>query len=223
MRCETCSVRINQFVAQATGMSRRTADSAIADGRVLINSETANLGDSVEPGDTVTLNGKKIVPQEPLTIMLNKPVGYVCSRDGQGSKTIYELLPKELHRLKPVGRLDKDSSGLLVMTNDGELANKLTHPKFQKIKVYEISLDKALSNTAANKIEQGVELEDGLSKLQLKGYEREWTVTMGEGRNRQIRRTFGALGYEVKQLHRTQLGTYNLGALTSGKFEYFKI
>jgi pseudouridine synthase len=151
--------------------------------------------------------------------MLHKPVGYVCSRDGQGSKTIYDLLPTKLHQLKPVGRLDKDSSGLLLLTNDGELANRLTHPSFEKEKVYEISLDKPLARPDRAQIEQGVLLEDGLSKLQVKPLGNEhWQVTMREGRNRQIRRTFSALGYRLQALHRTQFGTYRLGRIAPGEY-----
>lgn len=211
-------MRINQYIAQATGISRRAADSVIAEGRVLINGELASLSNTVGENDVVTCDGKKLNLKEIHTILLNKPVGYVCSREGQGSKTIYELLPSELHNLKPVGRLDKDSSGLLVMTNDGKLANELTHPSFQKIKIYEISLDKALSDIDAKKLEQGIELGDGMSKLQLKGNEKEWTVTMSEGRNRQIRRTFEALGYKVTKLHRTHFGPNKLGILDIAKY-----
>jgi 23S rRNA pseudouridine2605 synthase len=147
--------------------------------------------------------------------MMNKPVGYVVSRNGQGSPTIYSLLPLQYHKLKPVGRLDKASSGLLLLTNDGNLANDLTHPSKQKVKIYEISLNLPLQPLHRQMIsDHGIELEDGNSKLQLErreeGNDKDWTVTMHEGRNRQIRRTFGALGYDVTKLHRTQFGPYKL-------------
>jgi 23S rRNA pseudouridine2605 synthase len=210
-------MRINKYVAQATGLSRRAADSAIAAGQVLVNGVTPDVGYQVQPDDSVTLNGKFIRPTAVQTIMLNKPVGYVCSRDGQGSKTIYDLLPPELHQLKTIGRLDKDSSGLILLTNNGELANQLTHPRYAKEKVYEISLNRSLEPNDKDQIEQGVKLEDGVSKLALKGTGTDWIVTMSEGKNRQIRRTFSAQDYTVKKLHRTRFGEYYLGSLKPGQ------
>ena len=120
--------------------------------------------------------------------------------------------------MKPVGRLDKESSGLLLLTNDGKLANELTHPSNRKEKIYQIELDKVLSDGDRRKVQQGVTLEDGISKLGLAGRDRSWTVTMREGRNRQIRRTFSALGYRVIRLHRVQFGEYELGKLENGAF-----
>jgi pseudouridine synthase len=214
-------MRINKIVAAATGMSRRAADQAIQQGRVLINSRPAKLGDEASPNDQVTLDGQSLtLPAQTTTIMLNKPVGYVCSRQGQGSRTIYELLPSEYQSLKPVGRLDKDSSGLILLTNDGQLAQELTHPKYAKTKIYEISLDKSLEPLHQQMIsDYGVQLEDGSSKLaleKLNDFGHDWRVTMHEGRNRQIRRTFAALGYNVINLHRTAFGHYSLANLNSG-------
>lgn len=216
-------MRVNKFVASTTSLSRRKADAAIQTGRVTINGKTASVGDEVNPKDTVSLDSQVLIEQSLQTIILHKPVGYVVSRDGQGSKTVYDLLPPELHQLKPIGRLDKDSSGLLLMTNDGNLANELTHPSKQKMKVYEVVLDKHLQPLHRQMISDfGVELEDGPSKLQLErlheGNDTAWTVTMHEGRNRQIRRTFDALGYTVTNLHRTHFGQYRLDTLESGKF-----
>lgn len=204
-------MHINRFIASATGVSRRSADKLVSDSRVKVNEAVVSAGYSVKPEDVVTLDGKIIkVPNEFKTIILNKPVGYVVSRDGQGSKTIYDLLPKDLHRLNPIGRLDKESSGLLLMTNDGILAQKLMHPSYNKAKVYDIVTDRPLSITDVQAIEKGITLEDGLSHLTLNGKNLSWTVTMYEGRNRQIRRTFSALGYEVVKLHRFQFGGYKL-------------
>jgi 23S rRNA pseudouridine2605 synthase len=209
-------MRINKYVAASTGLSRRAADTAIAEGRVLVNGQKPGPGDDITDEDTVTLDGRAITPSvKPLTLMMNKPVGYVVSRNGQGSPTIYSLLPLQYHKLKPVGRLDKASSGLLLLTNDGNLANDLTHPSKQKVKIYEISLNLPLQPLHRQMIsDHGIELEDGNSKLQLErreeGNDKDWTVTMREGRNRQIRRTFGALGYDVTKLHRTQFGPYKL-------------
>lgn len=214
-------MRLNKYIAQATGLSRRAADAAIAEGRVALNGRPAQLGDTAAETDTVTLDNRRITPAvKAVTIMLNKPAGYVCSRNGQGSKTVYDLLPPEYHGLKPVGRLDKDSSGLLLLTNDGDLANQLTHPRYAKIKIYEVALNKPLEPLHQQMISDiGVTLHDGPSQLGLEPLDdtrRRWRVTMHEGRNRQIRRTFAALGYTVTKLHRTQFGQFLLNELQSG-------
>jgi 23S rRNA pseudouridine2605 synthase len=214
-------MRLNQYIALHTGISRRSADRLIKEGRVNVNGQAPLIGHQVTEHDKIEVSGLKIKHKPKLTtIMLNKPVGYVCSRNGQGSQTIYDLIPEDLHNLKPVGRLDKDSSGLLLMTNDGHLANELTHPSYQKQKVYLVELDKPLEPQDAKKLESGVTLEDGLSQLslkQLKGGVME--VKIYEGRNRQIRRTFAALGYKVEKLHRTHFGSYSLKLLSTGKWK----
>jgi len=226
-------MRLNKFIAQASNLSRRKADEAIARGDVTINGQPAEQGQNVSASDVVKLQGQVLsIPVSTMTIMLNKPVGYVVSRNGQGSPTIYDLLPPEYRHLNPVGRLDKNSSGLLLLTNDGNLANELTHPSHQKEKVYEVSLDKPLTQEDKLKIEQGVQLEDGLSSLEVRDLSIEtrgsnysklkprdsnlYEIKMREGRNRQIRRTFAALGYAVKILHRTQFGKYTLTGLKKG-------
>ena len=208
-------MRINKFIAQATGLSRRAADQAVGEGRVTINQRPATLGATADDTDTVMLDNQPIaLPAKTVTIMINKPAGYVTSRAGQGSQTVYDLLPADLHRLKPIGRLDKDSSGLLLLTNDGDLANQLTHPRYAKEKVYEVTLDKPLANEHKTRLETGVALDDGLSSLRIDNVNgQSLRVTMSEGRNRQIRRTFSALGYNVLQLQRTQFGPYRLDQL----------
>lgn len=216
-------MRINKFIALSTGISRRKADDLIERGMVLVNGVPPEPGTQIEDSDTVTINGQPISANSLTTILLNKPLGYVCSRNGQGSKTVYDLLPDDLHHLKPVGRLDKYSSGLLVMTNDGNLANSLTHPSNQKQKIYRVTLDKSLSDRDKTRIEHGVMLEDGTSKLGLTGHDATWIVTMYEGRNRQIRRTFSELGYNVTRLHRTHFGPYDLSLLKASKKPYFVV
>lgn len=218
-------MRLNKYIAASTGLSRRAADEAIAQNRVRVNSELPSSGQQIGDSDSVTLDNVAITPAvNTITIMLNKPVGFVVSRDGQGSRTIYELLPPELHTLKPVGRLDKDSSGLILLTNDGQLAHELTHPSFQKTKQYNVELSKALQPLHRQMIsDYGVRLEDGPSKLQLQrlrdGDDTAWSITMHEGRNRQIRRTFESLGYTVQKLHRTNFGNYTLGDIASGTYK----
>lgn len=218
-------MRINKFVALATGMSRRAADSAIASGEVNIDGRAPQSGEQVADTSIVSYQGKRLeLPKQLVTILFNKPIHYVCSRNGQGSKTVYELLPDNLQGLKTVGRLDKESSGLLLLTNDGDLAQQLTHPRYAKVKKYEVRLDKPLAPLHQQMIsELGIQLEDGISKLFLERLRdedaRSWLVIMSEGRNRQIRRTFAALGYTTTRLHRTQFGSYRLGDLAPGKYQ----
>ena len=216
-------MRINKYVAGSSALSRRAADKAIANGRVTVNGKVAEQGTGVEANDLVALDGHILKPVVSLTtIMFNKPVGYVCSRNGQGSQTIYDILPPEYHQLNPVGRLDKESSGLLLLTNDGHLAEQLTHPRYEKTKVYEVTLDHPLLPLSRQIItDHGVALKDGRSQFQIEriddGNDRAWRITMHEGRNRQIRRTFAALGYTVTNLHRTHFGSYALGDLNEGQ------
>lgn len=224
MTQEPETIRLNKHLALQLGVSRREADELIKQGKVSINGTTAQLGARIVSNDNVTVRGREVRGgQELQYIMLNKPVGYVSSRKRQGdTPTIYELLPKNLHHLKPVGRLDKDSSGLLLLTNDGDFAHRMTHPSFHKTKTYEIELDKPLEPLHHQMIsDYGIQLEDGPSKLQLERMNDErttWRVMMHEGRNRQIRRTLAALDYIVTKLHRTHFGTYALAKLPSGKY-----
>lgn len=215
-------IRLNKFIAQHLNLGRRAADDLIAKGKVLLNGKVPELGARVNNGDEVVVSGTRLKTTESpafLYILFNKPVGYVCSRRQQGdTPTIYSVLPPEYQHLKPVGRLDKDSSGLLVLTNDGDFAHQMTHPSFVKTKVYEVTLDKPLEPLHHQMIaDHGVMLADGPSKFQLarrqEGDSTHWTVTMHEGRNRQIRRTFDALGYVVTVLNRTQFGPFTIAQL----------
>lgn len=216
--------RINKFVAESTGLSRRQADKLIEEGKVLVNNQVAQLGQSINQNDLISFKGQVLKPLGAKTILLNKPVGYVCSRKGQGSKTIYALLPADYAGLKPVGRLDKLSSGLIILTNDGNLNFQLSHPKYSKNKVYEVELNKPLSQKDLSKItDQGVLLSDGISKFSIKTLSNnKLKITMQEGRNRQIRRTFEAIGYHVTTLHRLQVGPFRLGNLRIGQFQEVK-
>lgn len=219
------STRLNKYLALHAGISRREADVLIAEGRVMVNGSPAAIGTQVTPNDAVEIDGEPIsTATEILYLMLHKPVGYVCSRRAQGDNpTIYSILPKKYHALKPVGRLDRDSSGLILLTNDGDFAQRMTHPSFHKIKRYDVVLDRALEPLHQQMISDfGVELEDGKSQLTLErptDNRKNWIVIMKEGRNRQIRRTFAALGYTVVKLHRTDFGNYHLGSLEAGAFQ----
>ncbi len=207
-------MRLNKFIALSTGISRRSADVLIKNGQIKVNNQEPRIGQQVSANDIVTNDGVILQRTPFTTLLLNKPVGYVCSRNGQGGPTIYDLLGKKYSHLKSVGRLDKDSSGIILMTNDGQLANRLTHPSNSKVKVYEVTLDKPLEPLHHQMlVDIGVRLEDGnsqfLSLSRLEG-QNKWEVRMTEGKNRQIRRTFFALGYRVIKLHRTQFGQYTL-------------
>lgn len=220
-------MRINKFLAERTELSRRAADAAIAQNRVRINGVLPVAGQQVALGDTVELDGTPITDKpKTVTILLHKPVDFVCSRDGQGSKTIYELLPPELQGLNPVGRLDKDSSGALLMTNDGDLLNQLTHPKFEKEKIYHIALHKPLLDEDKVKItNEGVDIGNDrpskfpVRRIESKKHKSAYEVRLHEGRNRQIRRTFRALGYFVNHLHRTEFAGHKIGTLEIGKYK----
>ena len=209
--------RLNKFLALQLGISRRQADELIEKGRISINGKTAQLGERFKAGDEIKL-GEKIISktrEEKKYVIFNKPRGYVCSRKKQGkNETIYAILPKEFSVLKPVGRLDKDSSGILLLTNDGDFAFQMTHPKFRKVKEYLVSLDTPLQPIHQQMIADfGINLPDGKSQLGLERLDdsrKNWKVIMSEGRNRQIRRTFSAIGYEVEELHRTVFGSYIL-------------
>ena len=218
-------MRLNKFIALSLGVSRRKADKLIEQGKILVNGDRAVLGRQISQSDTALYNSRELHIQPKKLILLYKPVGYLCSRASQGgAPTIYELLPTSLHHLKPVGRLDKDSSGLILLTNDGDFAHQMTHPSFYKIKRYLVTLDQPLQPLHRQMINDfGVQLPDGPSRLTLErqhdGDDRRWIVQMSEGRNRQIRRTFAALGYTVKKLHRTDFGNYSLGGMKRGEFQ----
>ena len=254
------ALRLNKFLAERIGISRRQADDLIAGGKIQVNGKTAQLGARIDNTCKVCYNNKTI-PFETSYIYLamNKPVGYVCSRRQQGdSPTIYNILPKQYQTLKTVGRLDKDSSGLIILTNDGDFAFQMTHPKFHKEKIYEVVLNKPLEPLHQQMISDfGVMLDDGPSKFTVIRLENSlsraasgrpvatggrrsisrcrapksldetisqasYTVILSEGRNRQIRRTFAALGYKVTALHRTQFGKYQLTDLQPGKYVIIK-
>ena len=197
-------------------------------GKIMIDGKVGVVGQQVDKNNKVCYNNK-IIPffANYIYLALNKPVGYVCSRRQQGeTPTIFSLLPPEYQNLKTVGRLDKDSSGLILLTNDGDFAYRMTHPKFYKDKIYIVELNRPLEPLHQQLISDfGVEIGDGFSKLgliRLDDTRKRFQVTMHEGRNRQIRRTFESLGYSVKTLERTVFGRYELSGLKVGKFTEVK-
>ena len=218
-------IRLNKFLAERLGVSRREADELISGGKITVDGEPAILGTHIDESSKVCYNNKTIpFETDYIYLAFHKPVGYVCSRRAQGpAPTLYDLLPKKYHKLKTVGRLDKDSSGLILLTNDGDFAYQMTHPKFRKNKVYEVELDHPLEPLHQQMIsDYGVTLNDGPSKFKViknvSAAPASYTVILSEGRNRQIRRTFAALGYTVTKLHRIQFGKYSLDNLKPGKY-----
>lgn len=213
-------IRINQFVAKSTGVSRRNADELIQNGRVQVNGHNALTGQQVSKADEVTLDGTVLIEKEIKTIIFNKPFGYVCSRKMQGNDpTIYELLPDEFEHLNPVGRLDKDSSGLMILSNDGDLVQRLSHPSAGKWKRYYIETNTKLSDYQLQHLNEGIDLEDGLSKLKTSREGNGYLVQLQEGRNRQIRRTIEAIGAKVTKLHRGAIGEIQIQDLREGAWK----
>jgi len=209
-------MRINQFVAQATGLGRRKVDKLIIDGQITINDSLAKLGQQVSSEDIIKYDLRVIeLPSRYTTLLVNKPIGYVCSKDGQGSRTIYDLVPSEYQKLKSIGRLDKDSSGLIVLTNNGGLTQKLSHPSFNKQKIYEVKLSRELTKQELVKLETGqirLDKKPSVLKVETLGSSL-YKVTILEGRNRQIRRTLEKLSVLVVDLKRVQFGPYKFNDL----------
>ena len=225
MNSQLPQLRLNKFLAERLGVSRREADDLITAGRVTVDGHPAILGTKIDNQSKVCCNNKPVpFATDYIYLAFHKPIGYVCSRRAQGSApTLYELLPAKYQHLKTVGRLDKDSSGLILLTNDGDFAFQMTHPKFRKTKIYEVELDKPLQPLHQQMIsDYGVMLDDGPSKFTVIRDGKQYIVTLMEGRNRQIRRTFAALGYHVTRLHRTHFGKYELDGLLPGKVAEIK-
>lgn len=218
-------MRLNQFIAATSALSRRAADTAIAAGRVTVNDQPATLGLTIDPAsDRICLDDQPLTPPDSHTYLLfHKPTGYISSRTRQGdTPTLYELLPPEYQNLRFTGRLDRDSSGLMILSDDGTFIHQYTHPSFGKDKHYQLTLDRPIADPDLTRLTTGVMLEDGPSRLTILAAQgTHLTVSLQEGRNRQIRRTLAALGYHVDVLHRTHIGPYQLGDLQPGMWHSF--
>jgi len=223
-------MRLQKFLADAGIGSRRACEELIAQGRVTVNGQTAAIGMSIDPAaDAVCFDGKPVAArQERILILFNKPMGVVCtSADPQGRKTVQDFFRNVPYRLYNVGRLDVNSQGLLLMTNDGELAYRLTHPKFQQPKTYYAVCDGALTTEQAEKLRKGVMLEDGMTAPAKVEFIRPtrtgstcFSITIREGRNRQIRRMLEAVEHKTLLLRRERFGTLLLGNLKPGEWRY---
>ena len=225
-------VRLNKFLASCGAASRRGADELISSGRVRVNSiVVTELGKMVEmDNDTVTLDGKKVEPVSKMTyIMLYKPKGCITSlRDEKGRKTVYDYLDVEVPHLVPVGRLDYDTEGLLLLTNDGELVNRLAHPSGEVPKSYLVRAEGEFPEHILAKLRKGVEIDGVKTKrskvklLEQGEKEAKLLVTITEGRNRQVRRMFEAVERNVVFLKRVAIGDLRLGGLARGAWRYLR-
>lgn len=219
-------MRINKYLAESGVASRRASDAMIEERRVLINGKTATLGSEVEDGDTVTVDGSIVRPVKKYSYyMLNKPKGYVTTvKDDKGRKTVMDLLPKKGDRLYPVGRLDYDTEGLLIITNDGELAQRLTHPVNEVPKTYVAKIEGVLTENMLARLRGGVEVDGVRTKksavriVDETKTETKVSVTITEGRNRQVRKMFEAVGKEVIFLKRVKIGELALRGLNRGEY-----
>ena len=203
-------MRLNRFLALSGISSRRGAEEYIRDGRVTVNGETTTgLATQVAPGDKVEVDGRIVKNQEFVYLLLNKPAGFLTTRSDERSRnTIYDLLPAELPNLAHVGRLDKESEGLLLLTNDGDLAFRITHPKFKLEKEYLVTLDREFQPKDSPRTQKGVYLSEGRARFDaiVKLNSRQVRVVVTQGLKRQVRRIFAALGYKVTRLQRVRIG-----------------
>lgn len=219
-------MRINKFLADKGIASRRGADEIISAGRVTVNGVVATLGANVEEGDEILLDGALLAFTEKKLeyYIMNKPKGVVCTvSDDRGRKTVIDLLPEGVGRVFPVGRLDYETEGLLILTNDGDLAFRLTHPATEIPKTYMAKIEGTLTEKDLNPIRSGVELDGVLTKkckAHIVETNKAYTkvhITITEGRNRQVRRMFEAIGRNVEFLKRVSIGQLKLTGLDRGE------
>lgn len=220
-------IRLQAFLARAGVASRRASEELILDGQVTVNGRSAEIGSKVNPHlDTVRVAGRTVTLRITEWVMLHKPRGYVTTRDDPtGRKTVYDLLPRELHHLFHVGRLDRDSSGLLLLTNDGDAANRLLHPRYETTKVYRVDVEGRPSRETLQALVDGVPLEDGLAQVLSVEFKGEidagiyrLVIVLQEGRNREVRRLLEGVGHPVKRLFRREFGPLEIGRLGLGEW-----
>ncbi len=221
------TVRLQKFLADCSVASRRKSEELIAQGAVKVNGKTAQIGDKISPRhDIVTVRGKRVsVSAQPMYIMLHKPRGFITTMsDEQGRKCVAELVADAGCRLYPVGRLDRESEGLLLMTNDGEFSNAMMHPSRHVPKVYRVTIRPNILDEHIAALSEGIEIEGRMTapaQVRLVTRETERAVieiTLREGRNRQIRKMCEALGLDVARLKRVAVGSLKLGTLPCGKW-----
>lgn len=220
-------IRLQKFLSQCAVASRRKSEELILAGKVKVNGRVAGLGDKVSPKkDTVTVSGKKVVfSKKYYYIMLHKPRGFITTMDDEmGRKCVAELVKDVGARVYPVGRLDKDSEGLLLMTNDGDFANHLTHPSKHVPKTYRVTVRPDITDEQLVAFNEGIEIDGRMTApadahvIEKSDNRVVLEIIIHEGRNRQIRRMCEALGLEVARLKRTHIGSIKLGMLPQGKW-----
>lgn len=221
-------VRLQKYLAACGVASRRKCEALIEDGRVQINGGTATLGDSVDPErDTVLLDGAPLSPDEKIYIVLNKPKDVVCTvTDTHGRSTVIDCIDGVRDRIFPVGRLDIDVEGVLILTNDGELAHRLAHPKYEVGKVYSVWVRGAVGDDALEKLRNGTRLEDGLTApaqaeiIHCLSNATHLHLTLHEGKKREVKRMCAAVGHPVTSLTRISMGNINADGLMPGEWRY---
>ena len=224
------ATRLNKYIASSGLCSRRKADELIESGVVFVNGKrVTELGYSITNKDKVMVNGKFIHPIKHEYYRFYKPAGYITTSDDEnGRKTIYDLLPENLHHLKPVGRLDKDSTGLIILTNDGDLINDLTHPSVKVPKLYRVVINSKITQNDIDTMYKGIEIEKGkiayaqVDVLEIDNKSTVVEILLYQGLNRQIRKMFEHLGHEVVSLKRIQHAIFNLDGLKRGEFKPIK-
>ncbi|MGL4363868.1 MAG: pseudouridine synthase [Bacteroidales bacterium] len=227
----TLPIRLNKFISNSGLCSRREADEYIQRGEITVNGEVVTtLGHKVMQSDEIRYNGDKLSGERKMYILLNKPKGYVTTvEDEHATKTVMELIAGACkERVYPVGRLDKNTTGVLLFTNDGDLTKILTHPSYNKRKVYQVGLDKNIPKSDMEKLVEGIELEDGIAIADEVGYadisdKSVVGIEIHSGRNRIVRRMFEALGYEVKKLDRVYFAGLTKKSLERGRWRFLSV
>ena len=225
---EESLIRLNKYISNAGICSRREADELIKSGKVKVNGKVViELGTKVKTGDKIKCNGKPVRAEKLVYILMNKPKDTITStNDESGRRTVIDLLKSKVkERVYPVGRLDRQSTGVLLITNDGELTKELTHPKYKKKKIYSVVTDKNISKEDMLKLSDGLELEDGFMKFDAVSYVsqgnmNEVGVEIHSGRNRIIRRMFKHLAYEVIKLDRVYFAGFTKKGLSRGRWRH---
>jgi 23S rRNA pseudouridine2605 synthase len=219
-------MRLNRFIANSGVCSRREADSLITAGEIRVNGKKVSaLGTQVRPGDTVTYRGRKLSGEKKVYVLLNKPKDCVTTvKDPQGRRTVLDLVKGCCEeRIYPVGRLDRNTTGVLLLTNDGEMAESMTHPSFEQKKIYHIYLDRKITLSDLEKISEGLELEDGFIRPDAIHFadpadRKQVGMEIHSGRNRIVRRIFEHLGYSVSRLDRVYFAGLTKKGLARGKW-----
>lgn len=203
--------RVQKIISNSGYCSRRKAEELIERGKVRVNGRTIKVGDKADiDKDEIYINDTLIEKNKPIYIMLNKPKHYEATLSTAVEKSVMNLIPIDV-RIFPVGRLDKNTTGLLLLTNDGDFSNKITHPRYEKEKTYFVKLDKKITDSDIKKIEDGINLQDGTIKAKVKMYHRDQLeVSIHEGKKWIVKRMFFKLGYYVKELSRTRIGNLKM-------------